>query len=81
MTFVDTCDRRDDLTRRAVATLEGVVFSERELHRVQVTYRIGQPFNRDDFRAINGHRQNQAGVSASTVKQHSTSTAIRFVEL
>src|ERR1700730_12779018 len=53
-------DRRYDLPRRAIATLERVVIDKGLLHRVERPVRLRQAFNRGDVSTVDRSSQSQA---------------------
>src|SRR5262249_12070023 len=71
-------DCRADLSRRAVATLEGVVCDERSLERVQVLP-VGKPLDRDDLGVLMGNGEAEATGDPPPIKQDGTGTALPMV--
>src|SRR5437764_1248337 len=71
-------DGRTDLSRGTVAALEGVVFDERLLQRVQVLT-TGKPLDRDDLGILMRDGEGKAAVHATTIKQHSTGATLPVV--
>jgi hypothetical protein len=71
-------DGRTDLSRGTVAALEGAVFDERLLQRVQVLT-IGKPLDRDDLGILMRDGEGKAAVHAPTIKQHSTGATLPMV--
>ena len=59
-------DGRADLPRGTVAALEGIVFDERPLQRVQVPI-IGKPLYRDDLAILMRHGKSKAAIHASAI--------------
>src|SRR5215469_10219777 len=71
-------NRRAELSRRAVAALEGVMGDERLLQRVQVLA-ISQPLNRDDLGVLVRDGERQAAIDASPVKQDGAGATLPVV--
>ena len=65
----------DDLTRGAIAALEGVVFNKGLLDLTEFLT-IQKPFDGGDFGSFGLKRQSQAGVSGTVVDQHRARTAL-----
>ena len=57
--FLDAGDRRDDLSRRAVSALEGVLIDEGLLHRMQFVA-LRQSLDGGDRLILGSQRQGQA---------------------
>src|SRR5579859_7576080 len=71
-------DGRADLSRGAVATLEGVVFDKRSLQWVQILI-IGKPLNGDDLGSLMRDGKSEATVRTPTIKQNCTGTALPVI--
>src|SRR6185312_13679834 len=71
--LVDTPDAGDDLTRRAVSALEGVLVDEGLLEWVQPAV-LGEAFDGGDLGAVVHDRQGQAGVHPPAVEQNRART-------
>src|SRR6266566_2204656 len=76
--LVDTGDRREDLPRRAIAALEGVLVDEGLLHRVQPAARFGEPLDRRD-RTAHRDREGQTGEHPRPVDQYRAGAALAMV--
>src|SRR5262245_60768104 len=74
----DQAGRRADLSRRAIAALEGVVLDEGVLQGVQGAI-LGQPLDGRDMRAILHDGKRQAGIDAPAVDQDGASSALAMV--
>src|SRR5258708_11292092 len=69
-------DSRAELARGTVAALEGVVFNERLLERVQVVAIGRQPFDGDDLSVLVRDGEGQAAIDAPTVEQDGARAAL-----
>ncbi len=78
MALFDTGYGAEDLARRAIAALEGVVIDKGLLHGVQRAIRFGQALNR---RNLAPHRdsQGEAGKHAAAVDQDSAGAALPMI--
>ena len=65
--------------RRAETALQGVMFAEHLLHRVQRAIGGGQAFNGGDFGAIGLHGQHGAGFHRIAVNMHHAGAALAGV--
>ena len=79
VSFDDAGDRGHDLSRRAVAALEGVVIDERLLHGMQRAVRPGEAFDRRDLASLRRRRKREAGENALAVHQDGASAALTVV--
>src|SRR6266566_1314029 len=73
---IDDLGRSYNHPRRAVATLQSVMFPEALLHRMQLPIR-GQSFDSCDVRAVGLHGAHRAGLHGLAVKQHGARAADR----
>jgi hypothetical protein len=78
MSFRDTGNRRHDLSRRAIAALEGVLVDEGLLHRMQLAV-LRKPLDGGDLLAFGGQRQRQAGEHAAAFNQHRAGAALAVI--
>src|SRR5690606_7586211 len=69
---------RANLSRRAVTALEGVVFYEGLLYRVQGAL-LFQPFYRRDGTPLLHHRKRQTGIDPAAVNKHGTGAALPVI--
>ena len=76
--LIHQIDGAHDHARRAEAALQGVVFVERRLHRVQVV-RSANAFDGGDLRTVGLTGQHRAGLDRGTVEVHHTRTALAGV--
>jgi len=76
--FAQHADRRADLSRRAVATLKGVVRDERSLEWVQVLT-VGKLLDRDGLGVLMGNGEAEAARDPPTIKQDGTGAALPVV--
>src|SRR5215472_4294830 len=77
--FVHAANRRQDLPRRAIATLERVMIDEGLLHRMKLPVLLGEAFDCGDGTALGGRRQREARQHATSVNQHGASAALTVV--
>src|SRR5438045_3947983 len=73
--FAQHCDGGDDLTRSAIAALEGIVLDKRALQRVHLAV-VPETRGRDDLRTIVSHRQWKTADDAASVEQNRTRAAL-----
>src|ERR1700722_6143037 len=77
--LVDAGDRRQDLPRRAVAALEGVLVDEGLLHGMQLAVRLGEALDGRDWPPPRRRRQRQAGEHAAVAEQHRAGAALPVI--
>src|ERR1700722_1995398 len=77
--LVDAGDRRQDLPRRAVAALEGVLVDEGLLHGMQPAVRLGEGLDGRDWPPLRRRRQRQAGKHAAVAEQHRAGAALPVI--
>jgi hypothetical protein len=78
LSFLNEAHCAHDLAWCAEATLEGVVSDEGRLHWMEHIV-LGQPFDRQQFRAILADCQDQAGIDPTSIKQDGARTALTSV--
>src|SRR5207247_3459383 len=69
---------RHDLSRRAVAALEGILVDKGLLHRMQLVA-LREPLDREDLLPLGGERQRQARYYPPAVDQYGAGTALSVV--
>ncbi|KPU62011.1 hypothetical protein AN403_5953 [Pseudomonas fluorescens] len=79
MSFTYACDRRHDLTRRAIPTLESIKLYEDRLHCVQGTVSLSQPFDGDHVTALDLSNERQATQYTLSVDVHRTCATLSLV--
>src|ERR1700734_150733 len=79
MALMDAGNRRHDLTRRAIATLQRVVVEKSLLHRVQRAIPRRYALDRRDLASLRLPRERQAAQYAAPVKMHGACAALPLV--
>lgn len=78
MPFSDTSDGRDDLPRRAIAALKGVLIDEGLLHRMKRAARFAEPLDGRD-RAANRDSEGQAAEDPCAVDEHRAGSTLAVI--
>jgi hypothetical protein len=79
MAFVNTGDRRHDLSRRAVTALQCVVVNECLLHRVKLSIRRRKAFDGHQFTPIGLNRRRKTRNYPVAIQVNGTGTTLSVV--